>query len=188
VCPWRQLCTTRARGQTQTELSSKLIKAHIQGYDKNTQSYDMRARVSFVHTYSCTQFSNFRADGMDFEARDCHNVAVHELEGCRSDRVARLTQEDPESMWQPHRSGLGQPRFRGTVGCPGWSASGELARGRTIVRLSSGSLAGVKEYDQPIVSARRATDSSGILRRSSIRCRPRIPGPKRSSFGVGKKL
>jgi hypothetical protein len=43
-------------------------------------------------------------DGMDFEARFWrHNFAIHaELVGCRSDRVARLTQENPEKMWTDH--------------------------------------------------------------------------------------
>jgi hypothetical protein len=43
-------------------------------------------------------------DGMDFEARFWrHNFAIHaELVGCRDDRVSRLTQENPESMWRDH--------------------------------------------------------------------------------------
>jgi hypothetical protein len=43
-------------------------------------------------------------DGKDFEARYWrHNFAIHaELVGCRSDRVSRLTQENPESMWRDH--------------------------------------------------------------------------------------
>jgi hypothetical protein len=44
------------------------------------------------------------SDGMDFEAKFWrHNFAVHaELVGCRDDRVSRLTQEDPETMWRNH--------------------------------------------------------------------------------------
>jgi hypothetical protein len=43
-------------------------------------------------------------DGKDFEAKYWrHNFAVHaELVDCRGDRVARLTQEDPETMWRNH--------------------------------------------------------------------------------------
>jgi hypothetical protein len=43
-------------------------------------------------------------DGKDFEARFWrHNFAVHaELVGCRSDRISRLTQENPEQMWKDH--------------------------------------------------------------------------------------
>ena len=49
---------------------------------------------------SCGQM----AKGAQFEARYWrHNFAIHaELVGCRGDRVARLTQEDPETMWRNH--------------------------------------------------------------------------------------